>query len=136
MGPDPVLVAELADLGHCAVRGARQSQRLGGSTGPLEPDEVMPEGHRKTAVAPARARATDVGFDHEDVQRRLDALDLQCGPQPREPAPDDADVSTERAAQLGRRKHRPRLLQPPADHLPHGGASGQDSETITCLISV
>jgi hypothetical protein len=55
VGADRVLLAEVSDFRHRGIRGARQTQRLGAATRPLEPDEVMPERHGKPAVPAARA---------------------------------------------------------------------------------
>src|SRR2546430_17501867 len=82
---------------------------------------LPPPRRQTTAVAPAGAAAADVTLDEDDVERRLELLQPERGPQARVAAADDADVG----ALVARQRRRvlltglgERLVQPQAPHAP------------------
>jgi hypothetical protein len=69
-------------------------------------------GEREAAVAPAGAGADGLGFEQDDVARRVVGLGVQRRPQAGEPAADDAQVRVDAAGQRRLRVAGPRGVEP------------------------
>ena len=82
--------------------------------------QVVPQRRDEAAVPAARPVPGEPGLEHDDVERRLELLQLPRGPQPEVAAAHDHDVRGRVARERRRRLDRPGLLEPPAvPRVPH-----------------
>ncbi len=84
--------------------------------------EVVPERRDEAAITSARAVAGETSVQHDDVERRLELLQLPGRPEAEVAGADDDHVGRRVAGQWRRRLDRPRLLEPVAvARVPHAG---------------
>jgi hypothetical protein len=123
VGIDAVLCAELADRAHGVLGFPDQAHGLLAAAQRQQDRHLRRPGHAKAAVSPRRTPAADVALDDGNVDRGLQLLDPERGPQAREPAAHDQHVGRKIARQRLRRRRlvRQRFLQPvaPDDLLCH-----------------
>jgi len=100
-----LLVAEVAVKANGVLRLARDPQGVVLSADLDQRAELCPPREQETSVAAARAPATDVGLEHDDVETRLTPLELDRRPEASVAATEDAHVGTNISLQrFGRRR--------------------------------
>ncbi len=89
--------------------------------------EVVPQRRDEAAVATARPVTGETGLEHDDVEPRLERLQLPGGPEPEVAGSDDDDVG--RRVALERRRsarHGARLLEPvPVPRVPRAAHAAE-----------
>ncbi len=89
----------------------------------LRPPRQLPD--YPPAVAPGGAEPRVARLEHDDLQRRVGAAQLVCGPQPREAGADDADVGLVDALEPRARHRSADLLEPERRRRRRGGRRGR-----------
>src|SRR4029079_11763262 len=129
-GIEFLLLAEPPDPGHALLTRAAERERLRAPESSAQLAERAPPAVDESAVAPARAAATDVLLEEDDVQVRRRLLQEPRRPHPGVAATQDHDVgggvAVERRGRLACVQGK-RVVQPPAAtgvHRDRGHAHG------------
>ena len=117
-GPVPgvhaVLAAELADTPHGTLGGAADLDRPCIPEAVSQYREVVPQRRDEASVPPARSVTREPRLEHDDVDGRLERLELPGRPETEIASAHDDDVGRRVALERRRRLHRPCLFEPEA----------------------
>ena len=113
-GVDAVLGAELADTPHGALGGPADLNRPGIPEAVSQDRQVVPQRRHEASVPPARAVTREAGLEHDDVDSRLERLQLPGRPETEQASAHDDDVARRVALERWRRLDRPCLFEPEA----------------------
>ena len=103
-----------------ALRRPRDGQGALVADAIAEDGQVVPERRDEAAVAAARAVSGEAGLEDDDVEPRLELLQVPGRPEPEVPAAGDHDVRSRVTVERGGRLDRACLLEPPAvARVPH-----------------
>ena len=117
---DTLLGAERADPVHGTLGGTAYLDRAGVADAVAQDRQVVPERRDEAAVASARPVPREAGIEHDDVEPRLERLQLPRRPEAEVAAADDDHVCRRVALERPGGLDRPRLLQPvPVARVPH-----------------